>query len=96
MRRRVGVRQRAVGAGETLCKDGGQVRCESRDARWFVSSDTGTLIPTDAGQLNWGMIIIETPDESLTRDDEDFQAWCGAILSSILENEHLQSKKKMI
>ena len=56
----------------------------------------GTLIPTDAGQLNWGMSIIETPDESLTRDDEDFQAWCGAILSSILENEHLQSKKRMI
>ena len=22
----------------------------------------GTLIPTDAGQLNWGMSIIETPD----------------------------------
>ena len=56
----------------------------------------GTLIPTNADQLNWGMSIIETPDEFLTRDDEDFQAWCGAILSSILENEHLQSKKKMI
>ena len=24
----------------------------------------GTLIPTDAGQLNWGMSIIETPDET--------------------------------
>ena len=56
----------------------------------------GTLIPTDAGQLNWGMSIIETPDDDLSRDDEDFQAWCGAILSTILENEHLQSKKKMI
>jgi hypothetical protein len=56
----------------------------------------GTLIPTDAGKLNWGMNIIETPDPDLTRDDEEFQAWCGAILSTILENEHLQSKKKMI
>tara|TARA_B100001059_G_C17472154_1_gene397568 strand:- start:92 stop:367 length:276 start_codon:yes stop_codon:yes gene_type:complete len=77
------------------------------DDRWNVRILTGDFVETviqfgtlspnlKNGTINWTMHIIETPNDDISRDDPVFQETCGEILSCILANDSLQSKKKMI
>jgi hypothetical protein len=77
------------------------------DDRWNVRILKGDFVETviqfgvlapnvTNGTIKWSMHIIEQPNDDVSRDDPEFQEYCGDILSSIMANDGLQSKKKMI
>lgn len=40
----------------------------------------------EQGCLNFNFMIVSTPDETLTEEQEDLQIYAGDILESVLEN----------